>query len=182
MNNEKDDESGRSRLDLNVMGGLVTVNRDRERKPDGASSGPLTVTVFGIPVYTGNVLKLRDNYTQDLVQAQSRSLGSTLNNALTDQVATSEQLLSTIRRNSERMTQHLGDMLSRMASLVRPQAESIDYSANEKQVQRPQASAPVGDNQQKDALRVTRSDGLLGRGHALSEKSEPLHENLDSHV
>lgn len=42
-----------SKLDLSVLSGLVTVNHDKTRRPDGQQVGPVTVTVFGIPVYSG---------------------------------------------------------------------------------------------------------------------------------
>lgn len=51
MTNERDENQ--SKLDLSVLSGLVTVNRDKARKPNGQQVGPVTVTVFGIPVYSG---------------------------------------------------------------------------------------------------------------------------------
>lgn len=177
MSNDKDDQLGRSKLDLSVLNGLVTVNRDRERKENGLSAGPLTVTVFGIPVYTGNVLKQYDSSTRDQVQAQSRSLKS----AVADQAAANEQLLSTIRKNSDRMTQYFGDMLARMSNIVRPQGEPIDYSSSEKRRQQPTVSSAqpqVQPEQPRLGDRYTRSDSA----RAMADKDEPLHENLDQHV
>lgn len=42
-----------SRVDLSVLGGLVTVNTNKTRLPNGQATGPVIVTVFGIPVYVG---------------------------------------------------------------------------------------------------------------------------------
>lgn len=42
-----------SRVDLSVLGGLVTVNTNKTRLPNGQTTGPVIVTVFGIPVYVG---------------------------------------------------------------------------------------------------------------------------------
>lgn len=51
MTNNNSGKSGK--LDLSVLSGLVTVITDKERQDDGTSTGPVTVTVFGIPVYSG---------------------------------------------------------------------------------------------------------------------------------
>lgn len=52
MNNSHEEDS--SKLNLSVLSGLVTVSRDKARKPNGQQVGPVKVTVFGIPIYTGH--------------------------------------------------------------------------------------------------------------------------------
>lgn len=49
-----DKRTDKSRVDLTVLGGLVTVATNKTQLPDGSSSGPVIVTVFGIPVYVGS--------------------------------------------------------------------------------------------------------------------------------
>uniref|UniRef100_A0A6G1SEB4 Hemicentin-2 n=1 Tax=Aceria tosichella TaxID=561515 RepID=A0A6G1SEB4_9ACAR len=53
MVNHADREQGKSKLDLSVLQGLVTVNKDKTRDANGDMTGPVKVTVFGIPVYSG---------------------------------------------------------------------------------------------------------------------------------
>lgn len=54
MTNDNDAKAGTSKLDLSVLQGLVTVSQDKTKLSDGRVSGPLTVTVFGIPVFIGS--------------------------------------------------------------------------------------------------------------------------------
>lgn len=45
--------AGRGIVDLSVLGGFVTVNTNRTRLPNGQLTGPVIVSIFGIPVYVG---------------------------------------------------------------------------------------------------------------------------------
>lgn len=53
MNLDTNRRPDNSFVDLSVLGGLVTVLTNRTKQPNGQESGPVTVSVFGIPVYVG---------------------------------------------------------------------------------------------------------------------------------
>lgn len=53
MNLNNENQPGKSVVDLSVLGGLVTVFTNKTAQPNGRPSGPVTVSVFGIPVYVG---------------------------------------------------------------------------------------------------------------------------------
>ena len=54
LNRNRDRSSGnQTRLDLGVLGGLVRVSLDRFRGVNGTKSGPVEVSIFGIPVTSG---------------------------------------------------------------------------------------------------------------------------------
>ena len=72
MTHQREPGSGRNKLDLSVMHGLVTVNHEKIRNPsDGRLEGPIRVTVFGIPVYWNG---RRFSLTQASPEAQPRPL------------------------------------------------------------------------------------------------------------
>ncbi|KAG9508679.1 hypothetical protein GZH46_02819 [Fragariocoptes setiger] len=51
MNLDKSNVTGVSKLDLTVLGGLVHVFRNRTKDQEGRFTGPITVSIFGLPVY-----------------------------------------------------------------------------------------------------------------------------------
>lgn len=54
LNRNRDRSTGnQTRLDLGVLGGLVRVSMDRFRGANGTKSGPVEVSIFGIPVTSG---------------------------------------------------------------------------------------------------------------------------------
>lgn len=53
MNLNNENQPGRSVVDLSVLGGLVTVFSNKTSPANGRPSGPVSVSVFGIPVYVG---------------------------------------------------------------------------------------------------------------------------------
>lgn len=143
MTNHKDAESGRAKLDLSVLQGLVTVNKDRARDQSGQLTGPMKVTVFGIPVYQS---KLR----QQPGESAESSL-SQLRSASQDHVqGVSNQVL---RTNGE-LKSGLSDLLGRLSSMVRQASQAIvaqpsgDYQQPEREL-RQQQLHPLPYEQQK---------------------------------
>ena len=54
LDRNRDRSAGnQTRLDLGVLGGLVRVSMDRFRGVNGSKSGPVEVSIFGIPVTSG---------------------------------------------------------------------------------------------------------------------------------
>lgn len=125
MTNDKDVSSGKSKLDLTVLSGLVTVNRDREK-----GKGPLTVTVFGIPVYTGtgnSGLRALTDRIEATLGAQRKKFSDTF-----DQVTGSRQLpdatmelYSNVKRTGEKGLTTITDSLDRVSSFLKEQAAPI---------------------------------------------------------
>lgn len=54
LDRNRDRSAGnQTRLDLGVLGGLVRVSMDRFRGVNGTKSGPVEVSIFGIPITSG---------------------------------------------------------------------------------------------------------------------------------
>lgn len=117
-------ESGREnqKLDLSVMGGLVSVNQDK-KKQNGTVSGPLTVSVFGIPVYAGRTQK---SVPVDPLKALERSMKESKellihpvgNSALEDTGSAAREFYTKIRKTNENILRSFSEMLSRTAKSI----------------------------------------------------------------
>lgn len=183
-----DDDTGRSQLDLSVLSGLVTVNRDKARGPNGQLTGPLTVTVFGIPVYTGRAIAPAigrvgsNNYKNNLATNRSEeSLPSQANklniSAITQSLGaitaenpiSTSQIYSTVRKTNEKVLYSLANMLSRMASLASQQAEPIS-NINGRAADKSDGFVV--------ASKFSRSDLEPKSPKILANKSDSAHESL----
>jgi len=114
------DDGEKSKLDLSVLSGLVTVNREKARQADGQISGPLTVSVFGIPIYSGSALKMPPS-----LFGENRTLSKSSSESSDRNVLPGNELYSAVRRSNERFLGSLSGMLSQLASLVGQQAVPI---------------------------------------------------------
>lgn len=118
MMNHNDKESGKSRLDLSVLQGLVTVNKDKARDQNGVMSGPVKVTVFGIPVYTS-----KGNRVSSRAAAAHRDLSNSIEtarsaaNAKADDMATG--ITEKVQRTNEKMLSSVSDIFDRLTSMMR---------------------------------------------------------------
>lgn len=117
-----------SKLDLSVLSGLVTVNKDRQRNPiSGEVTGPLTVTVFGIPVYTGrasgpasaelsrnqrNTAQARNEEIENLVDSRQAVISDGLRSA-------SDQIQSTLTSTNEKVLSTLTSLVDRLSALMK---------------------------------------------------------------
>lgn len=129
MTNDKDISSGKHKLDLTVLSGLVSVNGDREN-----GKGPLTVTVFGIPVYTGKGLAGGAGGPRELFSRISATL-SDQRRKFDDQVEkvtgsrqladSTMDMYSNVKRTGERGISALTDSLDKMSSFLKEQAIPI---------------------------------------------------------
>lgn len=118
-----------SKLDLSVLGGLVTVQGDKERTAD-TSSGPVVISVFGVPIFSGNTAKSVLNVKEKLgetVKAQQKSLESSMDGLLGRGNVTemAGNLFSSIRQAEDRSAKRLADSLNRIASFLSPPNERV---------------------------------------------------------
>lgn len=111
-----------SRLDLSVLSGLVTVNKDKQRNPlTGEIGGPLTVTVFGIPVYSGRTIQptrpRSENLDESILARQA---------AMTGRVrSASDSIQDTVVDANERVINTLSSLVDRITSLIRRPKDQI---------------------------------------------------------
>lgn len=121
-------ENGRntSKLDLSVMHGLVTVNQDKEKGANGVS-GPLTVTVFGIPVYTGRasarggpVVEVREKprTLEDIIQHPFADISNKTTPIM-------RELYINSRRANEKILRSFSDLFSRAAKRIEDSIETL---------------------------------------------------------
>lgn len=127
MTNDKDFESGKSKLDLTVLSGLVSVNRqDREN----GSKGPVTVTVFGIPVYTGTGNGgMRDfsSRLQSTLNEQRKRFDDSIESVTGSRQLpdATMQLYSQVKRTGEKGLSTITDSLDKVSSFLKDQAAPI---------------------------------------------------------
>lgn len=167
MTNHKDDESGHSKLDLSVLHGLVTVNKDRKPDATGQMTGPLKVTVFGIPVYQG---KAHPNPTQVEDQlAQSRSSLSAQN--------VSGQVAASSRQTNEKLVGGLSDLFGRMTSIVRQATQAIGSPSAAGSAQQPERELRQQKEQPKPYEQLAQQNRIennqIERSPLRSARSEP---------
>lgn len=114
----KDDNknTGQSRLDLSVLNGLVTVNRDKERKPNGSIGGPLVVTVLGIPVYQGTTNRGTFG-NQTFIRSIKRS--SEDGNQSNVDISIVDQFSENFKKTNEKTLKSIADTFDRLMSLFR---------------------------------------------------------------
>lgn len=148
----KDKDTERNRVDLSVLKGLVTVNGDKVKQADGSSSGPLSVSVFGIPVYSGNY---RSSPKSQLKSELKSSDNSALENLIASQAAANERALTTIRKNSERVTQQFNEMLGKLVSFWRPSSVPIEFTPADKQIDSAAGSMVVSDVERAQKVKST---------------------------
>lgn len=116
MLNQVDKNTGDHKLNLSVLQGLVTVDKDKTRNEKGEVTGPLRVTVFGIPVYNGR------NYLGSGARAagEPATTRSSLDNSIeTKQSSAEESLSGQVRAFNEKLASSLSDFLARLSSSVR---------------------------------------------------------------
>lgn len=129
MTNSVAGNKNQTKLDLSVLSGLVTVNKDRQRDPmTGQVSGPLTVTVFGIPVYTGkasaaagspqsrsisqNTAQARDDVIENLVDSRQAVINDGLRSA-------ADQIQNTLTSTNEKVLTTLTSLVDRLTTLMK---------------------------------------------------------------
>lgn len=136
MTNSNDANSGK--LDLSVLSGLVTVSRDKSRQENGLVGGPVSVHVFGIPVYSGTASRLPHRQvsgdTTTVTDSEMKSAKPdakpevTVSAGRQEQVVddfVGKQLISSIKRTNEKVLRQLSDLLGRSARFVSERAEPI---------------------------------------------------------
>lgn len=117
MNNQVGAGKNQSKLDLSVLSGLVTVNKDKQRNPStGEVSGPVTVTVFGIPVYSGKTaqqtrLRSRGEDLKDSVQSRQAAISDGVR-------STSDSIQDTVSSTNEKVIGTLSSLVDRIASII----------------------------------------------------------------
>lgn len=122
MTNDKDLSSGKSKLDLTVLSGMVTVNRDRDK----GKVGPLTVNVFGMPVYTGTGNGMLRNWVSHIESTLREQSGKFQDVAASRQLPDATmQLYSNIKRTGEKGITSITDSLDRVSSFLKEQAAPI---------------------------------------------------------
>lgn len=143
-------EHGResSKLDLSVMQGLVSVSRDKSRDKNGTVSGPLTVSVFGIPVYSG---RARKAVTQvEASKAKARKEEDVLQHPFADISEKSTPLIRELyinsRKTNERILRSFSDMISNAAKNIENSIQTL--------------STGLGRPIENDAIKSVRSSNL----------------------
>lgn len=130
MTNEHGDNQ--SKLDLSVLSGLVTVSRDKARKPNGQQVGPVTVTVFGIPIYSG----LGSSASRGHTGRKIRSDNDTMPSALRSDHDTREELKSErpivmelydqYLKMQQRATSSISDLFSKFSHTIGQRAQPFE--------------------------------------------------------
>lgn len=130
MNSERDD--GKSKLDLSVLHGLVTVSRDKAKQADGTLAGPMTVTVLGIPVYSGSGRRqssIGDRIT-DTLQSRRQVTESSLPSSRTEGAVQQEseitsRVVDIAKKTNEKVFRSFNDLLDRLNTAVRNRIDSL---------------------------------------------------------
>ena len=143
MTNQNDPDSGRQKLDLSVMQGLVTVSKDKTRDQDGRLTGPVKVTVFGIPVYSTKgtaasgsgeqverVLTRGQNEIETKVASTRSLLAERAGNI-------QEQARSNFQKGNEKLVSSLSDILDKLSTVLK-QSTSVRGQQQPQQLQQQQ--------------------------------------------
>lgn len=145
-------ENGRniSKLDLSVMHGLVTVNQDKTKDSSGQVSGPMTVTVFGIPVYTGKgtrgsnpqvEAKERARKAEDVLQNQFADISNKTTPVMRD-------LYLNSRKTNEKILGSFSELFSRAAKKIEDTIQTL----------RSNSGAPVDIDATKNLVQPAKFD------------------------
>lgn len=110
MNLNNNNQPSNSFVDLSVLGGLVTVYSNKTRDPSGQSSGPVTVSIFGIPVYVGNTISKPPKPVRP-EQPSQRSLDTAMD--------TSQTLRSTNDETNLELLRRLKSMVNQQSEIIR---------------------------------------------------------------
>lgn len=116
----------KSKLDLSVLHGLVTVQKDKERDQNGQMNGPMKVTVFGIPVYTskGNQRSgaPMDSLEEPIRQTR-KQLDDTITRSRSDLNNRAEELTrkvnDQVQSANQKLANSLADFMNRMSTILR---------------------------------------------------------------
>lgn len=106
MVNNNDKADGSQKLDLTVLQGLVTVMKDKARGENGSLTGPVKVTVFGIPVYTSKGSPVDPTLVASTVAAQ-RNLTNSIAQANSNLAGRTGELVARITENARRTNENL---------------------------------------------------------------------------
>jgi hypothetical protein len=121
MVNQADKEQGKSKLNLSVLQGLVTVNKDKARDQNGQMTGPVKVTVLGIPVYTSkgtppsqttSAAPLSRAELENAIETKRASLAASAEEA-------SASLTSKVQEINRRVLGSLSDIFERLSTTLR---------------------------------------------------------------
>jgi len=142
-----------SRLDLSVLQGLVTVQKDKQRDQDGQMNGPMKVTVFGIPVYTskGNFTNSRiDSLAEPIRQSRKLledSIGQKRSELSSKADELSRRVADQLQLANNKMMGTLSNFLTRVTSMLRqPSSRDSSPASGEKAmppIQQQQQQLPV---------------------------------------
>lgn len=130
MTNQNDPDGGRSKLDLSVLQGLVTISKDKARNQDGRMDGPFKVTVFGIPVYnskgtasSGASSRPSASARNETIARQEKELEASLGsaraalNARAD--AISERVRDNLQKSNEKVMKSLSDIMDKLLTILK---------------------------------------------------------------
>lgn len=164
MTNDKNN----SKLDLSVLSGMVTVNREKGRQPNGAVTGPLTVSIFGIPIYSGQAAPPKVPQTSSTTVPRGDfgvstrydtdynidSMLRTGTNRDIDELLPepTNPIYENMKRVNKKLLNHLADSLNKLALYVGHKAEPISHMPGNP---------------------ATKADGFVGQSTFLKSDFEP---------
>lgn len=120
-----------SKLDLSVMHGLVSVNHDKVRDLNGTVSGPLTVSIFGIPVYSGRARKATTvAETKAKVRKEEDVLRRPFDDISEKSTPLMQELYINSRKTNERILRSFSELLSKAAKNIEHSIETLSTGSN----------------------------------------------------
>lgn len=139
MSLDRKNTTGESTMNINVLGGLVRIFKDRVRGPDGTFAGPLQVSVFGTPVYDNT----RNSLTASPPATTNRINGEPVENneiapSATGNVYQQQQMRPSFGGNAVPI---VGDIFSRLGQMLQSLQRPIQQQQPQPQFQQQQSAA-----------------------------------------